>query len=417
MHGALAAALRAPWLRDPLWTRARMVPALDLRPAETQSLRDWVSGRDLVTFTRASNGTRVTSAGGIETLGNDVPRFTFDAVTGRCLGLLVEEARTNLLVRSEEFDNASWVKARASVAANAAAAPNGTTTADRLVEDGTASNTHVAVQVYTFAAGSHTLSAFAKAAERSWIRLFAFDATTNFGCYFNLSAGTVGTAASSTGSIQALGNGWYRCQMTFTAAAGTGTVAVRLATSDGGDVYSGDNASGVLFWGAQLEAGAFPTSYIPTTGTAATRAADIATILSGLDFNTIRGMYAEFINPASGVRGIASLNDNTANERIGLNTSGTDPLLVVVDGGATQANIDAGTFAANSITRLAARFGPNDFAVSVNGGAEVVDTSGTMPTVDRLMIGRTQAGEYLNGSLARLVLFDRPPTDLRRLSA
>lgn len=147
------------------------------------------------------------------------------------------------------------------------------------------------------------------------------------------------------------------------------------------------------------------------------RAADIATILSGLDLNTIRGMYAEFINPASGVCGVASLNDNTANERIGLNTSGTDPLLVVVDGGVTQANIDAGTFAANNITRLAARFGPNDFAVSVNGGAEVVDTSGTMPTVDRLMIGRTQAGEYLNGPLARLVLFDRPPTDLRRLSA
>jgi hypothetical protein len=83
-------------------------------------------------------------------------------------------------------------------------------------------------------------------------------------------------------------------------------------------------------------------------------------------------------------------------------TSGTDPRLVIVDGGVEQANINGGTITANTRTRVAVRINENDFAISINGADVVTDTSGTLPTVDRLMLGRTQAGEYLNGTLARV---------------
>ena len=166
----------------------------------------------------------------------------------------------------------------------------------------------------------------------------------------------------------------------------------------------------------QLELGAFVTSPILTSGTAATRAADVATGTSGVNFNALRTLYVEFASPASGTRGILSLNDNTANERLALNTSTADPLAVCVDGGVTQASLDAGTVTANQMSKFAARFNTNDFAASFNGGAEVTDTSGTMPTVDRIMIGRSQAGEYLNGPIRRIVGWTQSIQNLQELT-
>jgi hypothetical protein len=147
---------------------------------------------------------------------------------------------------------------------------------------------------------------------------------------------------------------------------------------------------------------AFVSSYIPTTTAAVTRSASLADLISSAIANNIRTLYLEFRGPASGTRGVVSLNDNTANERASVLTSGTDPRLVVVDGGVEQANVNGGTVTANQRTRVAVRINANDFAISINGGAVVTDTSGTLPTVDRLMLGRTQAGEYLNSTLARV---------------
>lgn len=156
---------------------------------------------------------------------------------------------------------------------------------------------------------------------------------------------------------------------------------------------------------------------IPTSGTAVTRAASFADLISQAIANNIRSFYVEFRSPAVGTRGVASLNDNTANERASLITSGTDPRLVVHDGGVEQANINGGTVAAGVRTRVAVRISENDFAVSINGGAVVTDTSGTLPTVDRLMIGRTQAGEFLNGTIARFAGWSQllPDSTLRAL--
>lgn len=400
--------LSAPgWARNELWRRARAVPSLDLRFADDKSLRDAVSGQNLITFTRASDATFVNSQGVLTTASTNVPRFDHNPTTGESLGLLPEEQRTNLLERSEEFDNAYWTKLNSSITQDAAVAPNGTTTADKLLANTTNGIHAVRRDETVLASTTYTLSFYAKAAEYTFLAInHGHTLVADYHTFFDLSNGTVGTSAvGNTASIQSVGNGWYRCSVTRTTGVSQTSLSARALAcqSDNVTFFVGDTSSGIFLWGAQLEAGAFASSYIRTTGTAATRSADVADLISAAIANNIRSFYVEFSSPAVGTRGAVSLNDNTANERLAVITSGTDPRLVVHDGGVEQANIDGGTVTANDRTRVAVRIGTNDFAISVNGGAVVTDTSGTLPTVDRLMLGRTQAGEYLNGRLARFV--------------
>ena len=382
--------LAGPWVRNDLWRRARAVPSLDLRFADNKSLVDAVTGASLVTFTRASSGTYTDSAGVLQTAATDVPRFDHNPTTGESLGLLVEEQRTNLLLRSEDFST-TWVRFNVNASSNAILAPDGTLTADKLTEND-ADNFHRIRQGITSGV-TGVFSVFLKAAERTRVNLGTSDINLIAG--FDLSAGSV---VSGTGSIEPFGDGWYRCSISATFTTSGPFLLLRNSSSE---FYTGDGTSGIYLWGAQLEAGAFPTSYIPTTTSTATRNASLADLISGAIANNIRSFYVEFSSPAVGTRGVVSLNDNTANERASVLTSGTDPRLVVQDGGVEQANINGGTVAAGVRTRVAVRINADDFAISINGGAVVTDTSGTLPTVDRLMFGRTQAGEYLNGRIAR----------------
>ena len=173
------------------------------------------------------------------------------------------EARRNLLTYSEQFDNAAWGKVRATVSANGAAAPDGTMTADKLVEDATASNSHlIASASVSFTSGTtYTFTVYAKAGERSQLGINGPAGTgLDNPAVFNLSNGTVVSAGSFTASLQALANGWYRCIATATASGtGSGPVILRLALA-GSTTYTGDGASGVYIWGAQLQTAADQTS-------------------------------------------------------------------------------------------------------------------------------------------------------------
>ena len=404
---ARRALLTPPWVKNELWRRARAVPSLDQRFAESLSLIDAVSGQQLITFTRASDGTFVGSNGLIQTAGTNVPRFTHDPVTLESLGLLVEEQRANLLLRSEELET-TWGSNNYTITSNLTAAPDGANTADKLIRNTLDATAPVSQNVTVSASTAYTLSLYAKAAEWGKIGLREGSTTGNY-VTFDLATASVVSTQIATGSIASVGNGWFRLTMTMTTSGGQSSYGVRViplppSYTSGTPNYSfaGDGTSGLFIWGAQLEAGASATSYIPTTTATVTRSASVADVINQSIASNIRTLYLEFRSPASGTRGVVSLNDNTANERVNMLTSGTDPRLVVVDGGVEQANINGGTITANTRTRVAVRINENDFAISINGAAVVTDTSGTLPTVDRLMLGRTQAGEYLNGTLARV---------------
>ena len=394
-------ALTPPWVRDPLWRRAQAVPLLDLRFAENRSLVNAVTGASLVTFTRASSGTFVDSARTLQTAATDVPRFNHNLTTGESLGLLVEEQKTNLPLNT--------------------VLAGGTTPTSWSLGSGVAT---VASSIYGNSDGGIALS-FATNADRNFIQqTVALAANTTY--VFSVLVESFANFATTNGNVISLNNG--PAGSTITAASGSPAVGQRITTTiavgaTAGNVTMrmglgvGSNTTGTINLSRpQLEAGAFPTSYIPTTTAAATRSADVASLISQAIANNIRTLYLEFSSPASGTRGVGSLNDNTANERVDVLTSGTDPRLVVVDGGVEQANVNGGTVTANQRTRVAVRINANNFAISINGGAVVTDASGTLPTVDRLMLGRTQAGEYLNGTLARVIGWDIAQPDLQSLT-
>lgn len=201
-----------------------------------------------VTFSRASAATYYDSTGTLQTAATNAARFDYDPT----------QYYPNLLTYPESFDNAVWVKARASVSANATTAPNGLATADKLIEDTTASNSHFVEQAVSTTNGTtYTFSFYAKAGERtSVVGQFFIGATT--GVVFNLANGTI--TSGTAGTITAAGNGWYRCTVTATATA-TGTGYFDIFLYNGAINYTGDGSSGAFIWGAKLEPGSTATTY------------------------------------------------------------------------------------------------------------------------------------------------------------
>jgi hypothetical protein len=349
-------------------------------------------------FTRGSTGTFVGSNSLIQTAAVNEPRFDHTSA-GVCRGLLIEEGRTNLYQQSEVFNDSFWTKTRSSISSNATTAPDGTLTADKLVEDTTASNTHTIQSTVTPPATAHTLSVFAKKGERTWIVLRLGGTNT----FFNLDDGTIAAGSVNSPTITNFGNGWYRCAVTSS----SGTQGqFWLATNSTTTSYTGDGTSGLFIWGAQLEAGSFPTSYIPTTTGTLARSADVCSITGG-DFTSFYNqsegtMLTNAFTPASGDRTVLAADDNTANEMIRLRTEGTNPFFKVTDGGSELVAIDAGTVSANTSFKLIGAYKLDDFASSINGGAAGTDTSGTTPTVDRMRIGAGQGGNTMCGCVAAI---------------
>jgi len=217
---------------------------------------------------------------------------------------LSEVSRENLLLRSEEFDNASWAKARLTVTANAIAAPDGTTTADKLIPN-TDNNTHLARQVFTSTAQTYTASGYFKAGEYSAFTFFCADglASTFRSVGVNLTTQSLtvlqgGMAGSQ--SILNAGNGWYKVIVVFTVVNAGVLSYVDFRLADGtptafGQSFAGNNVDGLFLWGAQLEAASTPSTYIPTTSAAVTRTADSA-VIDGT--GVLTGTYTMVEKPA-----------------------------------------------------------------------------------------------------------------------
>ena len=180
-------------------------------------------------------------------------------------------SQKNLYLNTEDLSAAYWTKTRTTITTNAILSPDGFQTADKLVATNT-TGAHYIFRGMSFTSGvHHRLSIYAKAGEYSLINLWTTNANSTFGnegVSFNLANGTVWgiTGNNFAPTITSVGNGWYRCSITvipLTTATGNIGFGIHPSTDTGGFLasFTGDNTSGVYYWGAQLEVGDNATEY------------------------------------------------------------------------------------------------------------------------------------------------------------
>lgn len=246
---------------------------------------------DLITFTRASSATRIDSSGTLVTMSTNEPRFDYDPVTLTPKGLLIEEQRTNLALYSSTFNNAAWTLtvAGASITATSdISAPDGTMSAWTLASSGSGA------QIQQTAAGTSG-TAYSGS---FWVRRRS-------------GTGAINIRVSENANIQLLNVSSVWQRFSYTATSTSTTIRIGIFLSGASD--------SVDIWGAQLEAGAFATSYIPTTTAAATRAADVA-VMTGTNFSswynqtegTLFGEWTSFTPNGSVSTYSVGFSDNTA---------------------------------------------------------------------------------------------------------
>jgi hypothetical protein len=328
---------------------------------------------------------------------------------GTAQGIRIEEARTNICLQSEDFTT-TWANSNSTETSNSIAAPDGTTTADTI----TASAGNAVHGIFQSGpvgttAVNYAVSVFVKKGTHRYVALSCNHAAEDFVCaVFDLDGVTgaatetdVGTTSGTIASTSqtSMGNGWYRL-VVVGSWTGTGkTPSIGFATAATGNSFGtfGNitfNAAGTetfYLWGAQVELGSFATSYIKTVAATVTRAADqISLATSAFPWSATAGSVICAYNqlePLAAERTIWTIGQAAAsNFRFVLRNDTADPYFYVVDSGATQAGIDAGTAAANVVNKSAVAWAANDFAHSFNGGAAGTDGAGTIPNVDTLYL-------------------------------
>jgi len=401
---------------------------LDLQFASDQA---YVSRRGpLPTFTRASAAWRVNSAGVIVPAAINEARIDYNPTTLACLGLPIEEQRTNLTTWSEDLTQTSWSKTNVTATANQTTAPDGSSTADLVAE--TTSNT----QHYITGSGTvpvtsgttYTTSVFLKkgtgATAPDWVSLlFLASAFGSKGVAFNLSTGAVGASSGGqTATVTQFPNGWWRVSMSASAISSSSTVGLFIGFTDNTNTiaattYTGKTTSDVFVWGAQFEAGAFATSYIPTTS-AVVRSADVCSITGSA--------FTSFWNAPEGTlvfRGIKQALQPTATPSyLGVDDGAATNRIILFGGAAETAIVSAsstiqatlgGVTQAAALTSfaIAMRYKANDFAFCLNGGTVYTDTSGTVPTVTQMLIGTRLGSNFMGGWIQSAQYYNRIKTD------
>ena len=380
-----------------------------------------------VTFTRTTDATHpatyVNSSGVVTAATNNQPRFDHDPVTLACKGLLIEESRTNLDAYSDDFNNTAWFYNNIGVTANSTTSPDGTTNADTVVQNSAASQHAIYKLGVSVTSGTtYTQSFYVKSnGTTQWIQLAAstgFDTTKYMN--FDIVNGVVGNSNGVTSyAITPAGNNWFRCSISIPATAtGTGVIVLGLLqgnTASRLPSYTGDGTSGIYVWGAQLEAGAFATSYIPTTTAALTRNADVA-VMTGTNFS-------DWFNASEGTLLAEATGQSTYLQiGVGANTNSriwispfTGQNFVYGDAAGTNQCALGSSSLAGLLGKICGAYKLNNFGCAISGAATTTDLSGTVgATPDSLAIGyrnTTSPNAFLNGTIKKFMYWSQRLTN------
>jgi hypothetical protein len=369
-----------------------------------------------VTYSRTSTVTCTRADGSTVQLANG-------AAPAEVRGLLVESSGTNLALYSEAFDNAAWAKgASSTIAPDTTTAPDGALTADTFSTVG-GGNGNIFKSLTVTAGTVYTASVYIKRGTWDWYRLMFYDGNTaQARAWFNLSTGALGTTgaggtATYTGArIESLGGGWYRVSVSGSITTTTGYWQLTPQDGDGSTAQSSNTSA--YIWGAQLEASPFATSYIPTTGTAVTRAAAQADIPRPTALSMQEGCAKVCVTPQW-----SGANPATASQRRFLGMSDNVDVDMFVYADALSANVRAynatvspsvaGDYQAGVtrcyLTEWSASAGTLSIT-NLSSGAKSIATgfTGFRGLGTTLHLGRTGPGNFAHANVSGLVLGSAP---------
>lgn len=421
-----AAALAALAGREGLWSGfvAQSIAVLDYAGAKSTLGRP----ESLLTISRASAATFVGKNRLLQTASANTLRYHHDPATGERLGVWIEPAATNLLLRSEDLANASWTKYQTAATNGSANGPTGAATLSKFAATAT-SGVHTVSQSSVFATtntNSYVASAFVRAAEsdRHGIALYENPSFVRYGnATFNLTAKTAafsaGGGASGAAGIEDWGGGLFRIWVSATLGGTNTSIQVRHIAIDatGVGTFTGDGTSGVHLGCCQFEVGTYPSSYIQTTTAAVARSADVVSLnTSVVPFDAEQGtLFIEFSIPdvATTNRRALTLSDGGFTEEMTLYVIASNSnQFYIGDGGVSVAALTAAGVAGGVVRKVAGAYRLNDIAFSSAGAAAITDTAATIPTVNKINIGSSGAGSgHLNGFVRCVGYFSRRLTN------
>lgn len=348
---------------------------------ETIYIQDAQLERGLVATDYIETTTAPVQAG----ITEDLPRIDY---TDGCGSLLLEPSRTNGVLQSEHFGS-GWLLSNTTITSNDTTSPEGVINAAKIVENSSTANHYIAEDVATTSGVAYTMSFFAKKGENRYIRASRAGGSVAVG--FDLENGDFVEGGGAIGDTQDFGNGWYRCIMTFNTNTTTTQIRIELsnALSATNTTYLGDGTSGVYAYGAQLEAGSYPTSYIPTYGTSTSRVNDRA-LLSGANAVAIidkpaMTLYAEYVHDTANTNTtILSILRNTSGgsygDFISLVMRSDGEFQIEVKSNNTLQALRKSSAVSSGTHKIAAVVAKNNVKLFVDGVLAGSDTSVTLPT-------------------------------------
>ena len=375
-------------------------------------------------FTRASTATYVDSDGLIKTARNGEARIDYkDSTDG---ALLLEPSRSNNVDNSTNFFLNSWGGTRV-LEGSTITSPNGNNEAHKLIAT-SVDNTHYRQYTLSSAsAGSYTGSCFFKKGEFNVgsVTMSVDSYANRIGVYINLDNGThlqtalYGSPTGTSYKIEDYGNGWYRLSVTIIHTSGDVRISLSNASSNytnnnGLPVFLGNSSDGGYSWGAQLEAGSYPTSYIPTSGSAVTRVADACSGAGNEQvINSSEGvLFADIAALDSNLTSKPiTINDTTSNNELGFYYYGNRVDVYVRVGGLNQFYVIRSIADATITSKIALKYKENDFALWINGIKVATDTSGNVPTGLSELAFKNAGGTTFYGKTKDLRVYNTALTD------
>jgi hypothetical protein len=345
-------------------------------------------------------------------------------------GYLSELEVENLILRSEEIDLGAWSVIQCSITnTSTTVLPNGDTTVNDVIhEDNTAATTHYlrpAANVSFVASTKYVYSAFLKAINRTWAQFVLVNNGVTMDASFNLSSGSVATVNNFDSSgIEDWGNGWYRCWTSWEHDASEGrTPRVFLLEADDDDTFDGLDQDSIYCWGVQIEEGVYPSSYVPTALTTATRLADELRY-QGDDGNVTNDQRGKIdckvlmpdIDNAVAPQFLSLTDGGAAADRILLyvaNTAEVPRLITAATGGVAGAAVGTTDIFDGYVHTISGTYKTNDVTIDIDGTEEGSDSTADIPNdIDRIDVAQDNVGTaQINGIIADVSISKMAPRE------